>query len=143
MNIGSRPLFIDTCALSDKDFIDWLTKYTGKKSISSVVYMEFSLYLFSRGKEPDDVEYLLKKMEISVSPFTKKCAKNAAIIMEGIGNDRRCRMCGNINWNDCIIAADTPCAPSVLVTKNIKHFEMLLDWKGRLKTPAEVMSKSY
>lgn len=138
-NIKSRPpLFIDTCALSDKDFLKWLKEYRGEKSISSIVYMEYCTYLIGRGITPDKLDSLLKRSGISVSQFNREQARNASMIMDGL-DERRCSVCNNINWNDCMIAASAPCAPTVLVTKNVKDFEIFVEWKGRLKTPKELM----
>ncbi|MDR1954532.1 MAG: hypothetical protein LBP82_01090, partial [Candidatus Methanoplasma sp.] len=76
----------------------------------------------------EEVDKAIKRMGVSVSSFNHRQAKNAAMIMMGMEKERRCKACGNINWNDCMIVADTPCAPTILVTKNIKHFEPLLEW---------------
>ena len=133
------PIFIDTCALSDKGFNWWVKEYIGSKSISSVVYMEYSLYCYGKGQDQNLVDKKIRSMGITITPFNKEQAKKAAEIMMGMDRDRRCESCGNINWNDVMIAADTPCAPTILVTKNIKDFEPLIDWKGRLKTPMELM----
>lgn len=132
------PLFIDTCALSDKTFLKWLKDYRGSKSISPIVYMEYSVYLFGKGISSERIDAMFKKIGITISQFSREQAKNASMLMSDL-EDRRCPVCNNINWNDCMIAANAPYAPTILVTKNIDDFEMFADWKGRLMTPAEIM----
>ena len=133
------PLFIDTCALDNKDFIKWLKDYRGTKSISPVVYMEYCTYLLENGCCLDQFDEILRRSSISIVQFNREQARNAAMMMS-IPKDHRCPCCHNLNWNDCMIAANTPYAPTILVTKNIKDFEQFIDWKGRLKTPTELMS---
>lgn len=130
------PLLIDTCALKD-DFMRWLKDYNGKKRISPVVYMEFCMYIIEKkGKTIQHVDRLLKIADISVDTFDKKNAAFAVDFM--LGRDvRRCRECDKMDWNDCMIAAHAPIAPTLLVTENVHDFP---DLGGRVRTPSEVMN---
>ncbi|MDR0887830.1 MAG: type II toxin-antitoxin system VapC family toxin [Candidatus Methanoplasma sp.] len=138
MTLHQPPLFIDTCALSDKEFMKWLRNYSGTKKISSIVYMEFCLY-FQKKYSFDAIDKLLLSMKVEIEPFEKKHAKNAVSIMDEQLDSKRCPACNKLNWNDSMITAHVPCAPAILVTKNIKDFP---DLDGRVKTPREIMGNT-
>lgn len=140
MNLKSHPpLFIDTCAIN-QDFLRWLKRYNGQKNISLIAYMEYCVFCLDQGKDFDHVDQILHLAGISISQFKIENAKTAASIINSVDlEERRCIHCKNVNWNDCMITADTPCAPCILVTDNVKDFEILIDWKDRLKTPKELM----
>ena len=136
--LNNRPLLIDTCALTNKDFIKWLKGYHGTKKISSVTYMEYALFYIEKHKwELDKVNNLLKAAGIEVESFEKKQAGYAAHLMAGRTKEFRCDKCEKLDWNDCMIAAHAPYAPTILVTANVDDFPS----KGiAIMTPTEIMN---
>ena len=132
------PLVLDTCALSDWDFLRWLRSYHEKKVISPIVYMEFSLHMLKKGKEHHEIRKLLTGAGIEITSFDLENAQVAANYMLDAGDRFRCGCCGNINWNDCLIAAHAPLPPYVFVTENVKDYHSLLDEK-RIRAPKEIM----
>ncbi len=135
--LNSRPLLIDTSALANKDFIRWLKGYHGAKKISSVTYMEYSLfYIEKKGWDLERVNRLLNEAGIDVEPFGKKQAGQAAVLMAGRTSEFRCGECGKLDWNDCMIAAHAPYAPTILVTNNVGDFPST---GAAVMTPGEIM----
>ena len=133
------PLLIDTCALKQTDFLQWLKGYSSAKIMPSVAYMEYCIFMVETKKRP--IEYVggvLRSIGVSVQPFDKSKAEYAAEFMTE-RTRRRCRECGKMDWNDCMIAAHAPIAPTVLVTENVKDFPYL---GGRVMSPRDAM-KTY
>jgi predicted nucleic acid-binding protein len=136
-HLNNRPLIIDTCAIIDKDFLKWLKGYHGEKRISSVTYMEYSLFYYEKkGWELERVDRILNGAGIDVEPFSKKQAGYAVELMAGRTSDRRCGECGKLDWNDCMIASHAPIAPTILVTKNVRDFPST---GAAVMTPEDVM----
>jgi predicted nucleic acid-binding protein len=132
------PLALDTCALSNWDFLKWLESYHEKKVISPIVYMEFSVYMLKKKKEHHKIRKLLMGAGIEIKSFDLEDARAAADHMFDAGDRYKCSYCGNTNWNDCLIAAHAPLPPYIFVTENVKDYYSLLDEK-RVKTPNEIM----
>jgi len=135
--LNNRPLLVDTCALTNKDFLKWLKGYHGTKRISSITYMEYAVFYCNKGWELDKVNTVLNRAGIEVESFERKQAGYAAELMSGRTNEFRCDTCGKLNWNDCMIAAHAPYAPTILVTENIGDFPSM---GVRIMTPEEIMS---
>jgi len=131
------PLLMDTCALS-KDFLKWLRTYHQTKTISSVTYMEYCVYMVGKSnKSFDEVLGVLKYAGISIEPFGKSQAEYATEFMTARTMER-CRSCDKLDWNDCMVSAHAPVAPTVLVTENTDDFPYL---DGRVITPRDAMKK--
>ena len=76
--LNNRPLLIDTCALTNKDFVKWLKRYHGAKRISSVTYMEYALFYCEwKGWELEKVNKVLNQAGIDIEPFERKQAGDA------------------------------------------------------------------
>jgi len=76
--LNNRPLLIDTNALTDRDFFEWLKKYHGVKKISSVAYMEYALFYCGKKKwDLDKVNSTLKSADIEIEAFDKRQADDA------------------------------------------------------------------
>jgi len=136
--LNNRPLLIDTCALANKDFIKWLKGYHGVKRISSITYMEYALFYCEKKRwELDTVNKVLAQADIEVEPFEKRHAGYAIWLMAGRTDDFRCKECGKLDWNDCMIAAHAPYAPTILVTKNVDDFPST---GAEIMTPEEIMN---
>jgi predicted nucleic acid-binding protein len=128
---------MDTCALS-KDFIKWLRTYNAAKSISSVTYMEYCIHMVgAKGLAAEDVGKILRHAGISIQPFGKSQAEYASEFMaqRTMG---RCKACNKIDWNDCMVAAHAPIAPTVLITENVNDFPYL---DGRVMTTQDAMRR--
>ncbi|MCL2711971.1 MAG: hypothetical protein FWD37_01685 [Methanomassiliicoccaceae archaeon] len=137
MSDHKPPLLMDTCALN-KDFLKWLRTYNATKSISSVTYMEHLIYMVGTKKvSEDDVKQILRYAGISIQPFGSIQAEYASEFMIQ-RTAERCRTCNKIDWNDCMVAAHAPIAPTVLVTENVKDFPYL---DGRVVTPQDAMKR--
>ncbi|MCL2142915.1 MAG: PIN domain-containing protein [Methanomassiliicoccaceae archaeon] len=131
------PLLMDTCALS-KDFLKWLRTYNPAKSISSVTYMEYCIYMVgTKNMSVEEVSSILRHAGISIQPFGKHQAEYASEFMTR-RTIERCRTCNKIDWNDCMVAAHAPIAPTVIVTENVKDFPYL---DGRVITPNDAMKR--
>jgi len=136
--MNKAPLVLDTCALSNWEFLRWLETYHEKKVISPLVYMEFSVYMLKKNKDHHKIKRLLDGAGIEIKAFNLEEAKTAADYMFEAGDRYKCNHCGKLNWNDCLIAANAPLPPYVFVTENVKDYYSLLD-ERRIKTPNEIM----
>ena len=132
------PLLIDTCALSNKDFMQWLKGYHDTKKISTITYMEFSMFLVNqKNKTFDHVDRLLRTCGIEVEPFNKKNAIGTVERMSTDPSFQRCRLCNRLDWNDTMIASHAPIPPTLLVTENLDDFIGLVG--ERAVTPRDLM----
>jgi len=131
------PLLMDTCALN-KDLLKWLRTYNPSKSISSVTYMEYCIYMVgTKNRSVDEVRQILRYAGIYIQPFGMQQAEFAADFMIQRTMER-CKECNKLDWNDCMISAHAPMAPTVLVTENVKDFPYL---EGRVITPQDAMRR--
>jgi predicted nucleic acid-binding protein len=133
-----QPLALDTCAISNWDFMNWLRPYHKEKVISPIVYAEFSAHMLKKKKGHRDVQKLLYTAGIEVTPFGVQHAERAADIIYETGDAYKCDKCNKTNWNDCLITAHVPLPPYLFITENVKDFYSLLD-KNRIKTPNNLM----
>lgn len=135
----SVALALDTCVLSDKHFIGWIQ---GESNIDVVVpvvaYMERRRQIINNGRNPEDLEALLKACRMKVIPFDKNCATRASDYMRQQPNI--CPECGKLDWADVMILANIDRPWAVLVTHNIKDFERY-GLGDRVMTPDEVVKK--
>jgi|GEM_PF-573381 len=150
MTNGHPHLILDTCALRDKDFLRWLGKYNGNKSIPSVVYMEQLRQFLNNGVvrpmdqyQGDNVEInafdeLLNASKIKVLPFEKKHAVFAANVMNV--QPRVCKSCNKFNWVDVMVSAYIGNGQFV-VTNNIDDFPVYAGYEDRILTPEEVKKR--
>lgn len=132
-------MLIDTCSMSNQEFLEWLSGYHGPKKISAVSYMEYLTFLFDKGRTQEWAENFMNKLKINVQYFDKDTAVNAArIIHEMELMKRRCPECNQINWNDTMVASHGLNYSCIIVTENIKDFPFSesLD----VRTPEQVMA---
>lgn len=134
----NRPeLMIDTCCLGNRDLMSWLRTYRGGKCISAVSFMEYMADAMSRRKG-EVFARALDSSGIKVRPFDKKDADIAAKLMAGRpAGGRRCEVCGSINWNDTMIAAQAERLSLTIVTENVKDYPS--DSGFRVMTANDVM----
>jgi len=134
----NRPdLMIDTCCLGNKTLMAWLGKYNGGKFISAVSYMEYKMDEIPRGKG-EMFDRIIRSSGIKVRPFDKNDADIAAKLMAGRpAGGRRCEVCGSINWNDTMIAAQAERLSLTIVTENVKDYPS--DSGFRVMTANDVM----
>lgn len=134
--ILNRKLVLDTCAMRNKDLLDWIaTRTSGEVSIPSVAYMELCRQILARKKSVDDLEKMLKQYHIKVLPFNKDTARLAAEYMNR--NISVCPTCNKLDWTDTMIYASVGNPPTIFVTDNIDDFP-----SGNpdcIKTPQQVM----
>ena len=100
--------------------------------------MEFCIYMVGKNNlSVEEVGQILRHAKISIQPFGKSQAEYASefMIQRTI---ERCETCNKIDWNDCMVAAHAPIAPTVLVTENVKDFPYL---DGRVVTPQDAMKR--
>jgi len=92
MSDHGPSLLMDACALN-KDFLKWLRTCHQTKTISSVTYMEYCVYMVGKNnKSFDEVIGILKHAGISIEPFGKLQAEYVAEFMTA-RTIERCRMC--------------------------------------------------
>lgn len=132
--MSSPPkLILDTNVLRDREFIRWLSsEYHGRVVTSPVAYMEYKRQLINNGREPDSLDKMMDKANITVDRFGKSEANVAAAYMAGKANI--CPVCNKIDWADTMIFASIGNPPTLLVTYNISDFPS----SDRIKTPDEI-----
>ena len=73
MSHGARmnvKLVLDTCAMRDRDFIQWLTqRKSGEVCLPSVAYMELYRQTIAGKRSAVGLSELLKKCNIKILPF--------------------------------------------------------------------------
>ena len=143
MNKNYRPtLMIDTCAMSDKRFLDWLRGYSGPKKISAVSYMEYLAFLLDIGRTAEWADDFMNKLKIRVEHFDKDDAVNATfMIHEHKMLERRCPSCRQINWNDTMVASHGRNYSCVLVTENVRDFPY--SDSMQIMTPEQVIGEVF
>lgn len=117
----SVTLALDTCVISDREFMRWAKSEAAVKLVvPSVVYMERRRQILNNGKDPEILEEILKKCRISVTQLDKNVACQASEYM--YKQPKACPECGKLDWVDAIIMASIESPQALLVTKNIKDF---------------------
>ena len=118
----SVTLALDTCVVSDADFMKWAKSEPGVDLvIPSVVYMERRRQLLNNRKDPETLERLLRSAHIEVTQFDKNCASLAAEYMHK--QPKVCDKCNKLDWMDVMILSSIERPQAILVTKNIRDFE--------------------
>ena len=135
----SVTLALDTCVVSDADFMKWAKSEPGVDLvIPSVVYMERRRQLLNNRKDPETLERLLRSAHIEVTQFDKNCARLASEYMNR--QPRVCERCHKFDWADMMILASIERPQAMLVTRNIGDFESYgLD--DRVITPEEAIER--
>ena len=135
----SVTLALDTCVVSDADFMKWAKSEPGiDLVIPSVVYMERRRQLLNNRKDPETLERLLMSAHIEVTQFDKNCARLASEYMNR--QPRVCECCHKLDWVDMMILASIERPQAMLVTRNIGDFESYgLD--DRVITPEEAIER--
>jgi hypothetical protein len=130
------PLVIDTCAMRDSGFRNWLYAYRGRKILPVIAYVETSIYFISRGKTQAQVKQLMKRLGLDIEPLEGQSAHTMveSIMTAGIapGSGPFYKM-----WRDHAIAGHAHTAPLTMVTYNVKDFDFLGD---RVLTPQDAMN---
>ena len=133
---SSPKLVLDTNVLRDRDFIMWLSScYHGMVTTSPVAYMENKRQLISNKKNPDKLDELLRKANITVATFGKNEANIAAELMAD--KLKICPACNKIDWADTMVYSSIGNPPTLLVTRNVSDFPS----DGRVRTPSEIMKQ--
>jgi len=112
------PIVIDTSAIQDRDFRDWLYHYRGRKVLPMVGFVEFSVFLRSHGRSHEDIMKLFKRFGIEIEPFGQKQA-NVSVETAVAARDFK------KNWRDHMIAGHAHTAPLRLITYNESDFLFL------------------
>jgi predicted nucleic acid-binding protein len=129
-------LVLDTCAVRNRDLLDWLARRTsGDVCISAVVYMELCRQTLARGNTIDGLRKLIDKHHIKILPFDKHTAEIAAEYMNR--DTKPCPTCNKLDWADTMIYASVGVPPTIFVTDNIGDFPS--DYPDYIKTPKQIM----
>lgn len=135
-------LALDTCVLTDREFMRWaISEPAVKLVISPIVYIERRRQLLDNGKDPNDLEDLLKSCRIEVTRFDKKSAALAADYMSL--QTSVCPTCGKLDWADTVIMACISSPQAQLVTYNIRDFQQFGqdEWVITPETAKEMYSQ--
>ena len=123
-------LVLDTNVFNSKKFCKWLLNAPEEKYLPAVAYMEYVYHNLKKEITQSMVDTFLKQMNISIIPFGRFEAIEAA-------------HCAIGNWDfsenarDYAIGATAIKLNGKLVTYNIKHFK----WMGNVITPDELIGK--
>ena len=132
-------IILDTCALRDRRFTDWLRSYGGMISIPSVVYMEICRQYLNGGHTAEELDIRLKHSNIKILWFDKNNARIAAELMAG-RKSGLCKECGNIDWIDTMVASYCG-AGGYIITNNKGDFPDTGGFGGKIITTDELMSR--
>ncbi len=129
-------LVLDTCAMRNRDLLDWLARRTsGEVCIPSVVYMELCRQILHKGNSIDSLRKLIDKHHIKILPFDKHTAEIAAEYMNR--DSEPCPTCNKLDWADTMIYASVGTPPTIFVTDNIADFPS--DYPDYVMTPKQIM----
>jgi predicted nucleic acid-binding protein len=132
-------LIIDTCALHDREFKSWLRRYSGDKSIPSVVYMEMCRQYLEKGRPAEELDEWLKGLEIKILRFDKSNARMAAELMVG-RESILCEKCRKIDWVDTVVASYYNMG-DYIITNNKSDFPTSGGFEERILTTDEFMNR--
>jgi predicted nucleic acid-binding protein len=88
-------IILDTDALRDKNFINWLKGYTGDIFVPPVVYMEICRQQKVKGNSLDELDGWFNALNIKVLWFDRNYARIAAELMSERTNVL-CQSCNKI-----------------------------------------------
>jgi len=130
-------LVLDTCAMRNKDLVDWIARRTsGDVCIPAVVYMELCRQALAKKNSIDGLRILIDKCNIKVLQFDKH---HAELVAEYMNRDIVvCPTCNKLNWNDTMIYASVGNPPTIFITDNVKDFPSI--YPEYIKTPREIMA---
>lgn len=125
------PIVIDTSAVSDGNFRVWLYNYRGRKILPMVAFVEFSVFLRSRGRSFDHILALLRRFGIEIEPMGQSQGLRAIETAVAARDFKK-------TWRDHMIAGHAHTAPFKLVTYNVDDFSFL---GNRVITPKQAMAE--
>lgn len=129
-------LVLDTCAVRNRDFVQWLIERTsGDVCIPSVAYMELYRQTINNKRSIDSLLRLMRLCNIKVLPFDRHDAEVAAQYMAR--ETKVCPACNKLDWTDTMIYASVGNPPTVFVTENVNDFPT--DHAEYIMTPQRVM----
>ena len=124
------PIVIDTCALLDKSFWNWIRKYHQRKVLPTIAYTEYCHHLLStKNIDIETIDRTLRILGIEIACFRHQQALYTTEIALTFGDFKE-------NWRDYMIASFAYLEPWVVVTYNIKHFDFL---EERALEPNDIM----
>jgi len=123
-------LVLDTNVFNSKKFCKWLINSSEEKYLPAFAYMEYLYHNLKKGNTESMVDAFLEQMNISVVPFGRDEAVEAA--HRSIEN-----WDFSENARDYAIGATAIKLNAKLVTNNIKHFK----WMEGVTTPDELIGK--
>ena len=132
-------IILDTCALRDGKFIDWLKWYRGEISIPPVVYMEACRQYLDSGRTAEEFDSRLNRSSIKVLRFDRNNARIAAELMAG-RKDILCKECRKIDWVDTVVASYFNMC-DFIVTNNKHDFPTSGGFEGKVLTTDELMNR--
>ena len=121
-------LVLDANVFNSKNFCNWLLNSDFEKYLPAIAYMEYLYRHLKNGNTESMVNAFLEQMNITVVPFGKHDAVEAANASIGQWDFSE-------NAHDYAIGATAITLSATLVTNNIKHFQ----WMDDVLTPDEVM----
>ncbi len=123
-------LVLDTNVFNSKKFCDWLLTSKDVKYLPAFAYMEYLYHNLKKGNTESMVDTFLEQMNISIVPFGKDDAAEAASGFIGNWDFKD-------NARDYTIGATAIKLNAKLVTNNLEHFK----WMENVVTPDEVLKK--
>lgn len=123
-------LALDTNVFNSEKFCNWLLSVKEEKYIPTIVYMEYLNHHLKKGNTESMVDAFLDQMNITIVPFGKNEAIQAA---------KNCFKNWNSNENtrEYAIGSTAINLGAKLVTNNLKDFK----WMENVITPEEVLEK--
>ena len=140
------PLYIDADSILNRDFLRWLFTHYGNKYLSVIAYVEAGLYYAGRDggcEDEDDVEFRLQRFDdtlkragVLVVPLHRVDVRHA--VKSGV------LAAPDLPWDkhkmDHLIASLAAIPPRVIVTKNKRDFEHLIQ-PDRIMGPYDVINR--
>lgn len=123
-------LALDTNVFNNRKFCDWLLSSSEVKYLPAFAYMEYLYHNLKKGNTESMVNAFLEQMNITIVPFGKNEAAQAA--RGSLGN-----WDFSENARDYAIGATAIRLNAKLVTNNIKHFK----WMENVITPEDILEK--
>jgi predicted nucleic acid-binding protein len=123
-------LALDTNVFNSEKFCNWLLSVKEEKYIPAIVYMEYLNHHLKKGNTESMVDAFLDQMNITIVPFGKNEAIQAAENSFKNWNS-------NENTREYAIGSTAINLKAKLVTNNLKDFK----WMENVITPEEVLEK--